>query len=189
MDINQQNQIVEPKKYSSIIKWSLIIGIVIVVNLFINYAISLVYESPKFENYCKQEQVVKEITAQKECVDVGGQWNPNVSYVAPVKGEVAQPAGYCDQQFTCRNEYDKVNKVYERNVFIILVAFGIALVAGSFALAFNWILSVAASMAGILSIIIASIRYWGEADNWLRVLILFVALCSLIYFAVRKFKD
>ncbi len=186
----EQNQITEPKKYSSIIKWSLIIGIVIVVNLFINYAISLVYESPKFENYCKQEQVVKEITAQKECVDVGGQWNPNVSYVAPVKSEVvSQPAGYCDQQFTCRTEYDKANKIYERNIFIILVAFGIALVAGSFALAFNWILSVSASMAGILSIIIASIRYWGEADNWLRVLILFIALCFLIYFAVKKFKN
>lgn len=189
MDLNQTNVVAEPKKYSAIIKWSLIIGIVIVINLFINYAISLVYESPKFEDYCQQEQVIREITVQKECVDVGGQWNPNIYYSMPVKGELVQPAGYCDQQFTCRTEYEKVSRVYERNIFVILVTLGILLVAGSFALAFNWILSVSASMAGILSIIIASIRYWSEADNWLRVLILFVALCALIYFAVRKFKD
>lgn len=180
----------ENQKYSSIIKWSLIVGIVIVINLFINYAISLVYEAPDYNTYCPQTQVVKEITDQKTCVDTGGQWNPNTSYVPAAKGSVAlEPIGYCDQQFTCRNEYDKVSKVYERNIFVILVIFGIALVAGSFALAFNWILSVSASMAGILSVIIASIRYWGEADNWLRVLILFVALCALIYFAVRKFKE
>jgi hypothetical protein len=183
------NQEVQPKKYSSIIKWSLIIGIVIVVNLFINYAISLVYESPKFENYCKQEQIIEEINTQTACVAKGGQWNANYYKGEPTDNIKLIPAGYCDQQFTCRTEYEKVNKIYERNIFIILVSFGIILVAGSFALAFNWILSVSAAMAGILSIIIASIRYWSEADNWLRVIILFVALCALIYFAVKKFKD
>jgi hypothetical protein len=181
-------QNIEPKKYSPIIKWSLIIGIVIVINLFFNYAISLVYDAPKYDNYCKQEQVIKQISTQQECTAVGGQWNPNVQYGVPVKGDYP-PEGYCDQQFTCRSEYDVDRKAYERNVFVTLVVLGIILVAGSFALVFNWILSVSASMGGILSIIIASIRYWAEADNWLRVIILFVALCALIYFAVRKFKD
>lgn len=178
----------EPKKYSSIIKWSLIIGIVIVVNLFINYAISLVYESPKYENFCKQEQVINEVATQDACIAEGGQWDANYYGKPVIVGETV-PAGYCNLQFTCNNEYEVVRKVYERNIFIILVTLGITLVAGSFALAFNWILSVSASMAGILSIIIASMRYWGEADNWLRVIILFVALCALIYFAIRKFKD
>jgi len=182
------NQEVQPKKYSSIIKWSLIIGIVIVVNLFINYAISMVYESPKYENYCKQEQVIEAVTTQDVCLTKGGQWNQN-TYMDPVIVGKTIANGSCDLQFTCRTEYDNASKVYERNIFIILVSFGIILVAGSFALAFNWILSVSAAMAGILSIIIASVRYWSEADNWLRVLILFIALCALIYFAVRKFKD
>ena len=185
----EPNQTVEPRKYSAIIKWSLIIGIVIVINLFINYAISLVYESPKFENYCKQEQVIKEITIQKECVDIGGQWNPNYYKGEPTDNIKLIPAGYCDQQFTCRTEYEADRKAYERNVFVTLVVLGIILVAASFALVFNWILSVSASMGGILSIIIASMRYWSEADNWLRVVILFVALCALIYFAVKKFKE
>jgi hypothetical protein len=188
MDINQQNQTVEPKKYSAIIKWALIIGIVIVINLFINYAISMVYESPKYENYCKQEQVISPVTNQDACVAQGGQWDANY-YGKPLMENETLPAGYCNLQFTCNNEYEAVRKVYERNIFVALVTLGIILVAGSFALAFNWILSVSSAMAGILSIIIASMRYWGEADNWLRVIILFIALCALIYFAVRKFKN
>jgi hypothetical protein len=188
MDQNQTNEVVQPKKYSSIIKWSLIIGIVIVINLFFNYAISLIYDAPQYDEYCKQEQVIKEINNQTECVAEGGQWNANY-YGKPIPVGETMVAGYCDQQFTCRTEYEADRKVYERNVFVTLVILGILLVAGSFALAFNWILSVSASMGGILSVIIASVRYWAEADNWLRVIILFVALCALIYFAVRKFKD
>jgi hypothetical protein len=167
---------------------------VIVINLFFNYAISLVYDAPQYDEYCKQEQVIKEITNQKTCVDTGGQWNANISGLE-ADGEISQPAelrvvkGYCDQQFKCRTEFEADRKVYERNVFVTLTVLGIVLVGASFALVFNWILSVSASMGGILSIIIASIRYWAEADNWLRVVILFVALCVLIYFAAKKFKN
>jgi len=181
-------QNVEPKKYSPIIKWSLIIGIVIVINLFFNYVISLVYNEPKFENFCKQEQVINAVTTKEACVAQGGQWDENY-YGKPVSVGETLPAGYCNLQFTCSTEYQDVMKIYERNVFITLVTLGIILVAGSFTLSFNWILSVSSSMGGILSIIIASIRYWEQADNWLRVIILFAALVALIFFAVRKFKD
>ncbi len=187
METNENNASGSPKKYSAIIKWSLIIGIVIVINLFINYAISLIYNAPQYDQYCKQERVINNVATEEACLADGGQWDANY-YGKPVPNET-EPAGYCNLQFTCSNEFQAVRKVYERNVFVTLVVLGIILVAGSFALAFNWILSVSASMGGILSIIIASMRYWSEADNWLRVIILFVALCALIYFAVRKFND
>ena len=188
MEMNQENQTVQPKKYSSILKWSLIVGIVIVVNMFFNYTISLVYSAPQYEDYCKTTQVIEAITNKDACITKGGQWNEN-SYMEPAIVGKTIVNGSCDLQYTCRNEYDTAYKTYERNIFIILVVLGIILVSGSFALAFNWILSVSASMAGILSIIIASMRYWSAADNWLRVVILFVALVALIYFAVRKFQD
>ena len=156
--------------------------------MFFNYAISLVYSSPQYDNYCKPTQVIEAVTAQDVCLAKGGQWNQN-TYMDPTVVGKTIANGSCDQQFTCRNEYDSASKVYERNIFVILVVLGIILVAGSFALAFSWILSVSASMGGILSIIIASMRYWSAADNWLRVIILFFALVALVYFAVRKFKD
>lgn len=188
----ETNEIVVPK-YSPVLKWSLVIGIVIVLNLFFNYLISLVYKSPDFNVYCPQTQVVKEITDQKTCVDAGGQWNPNTAYVpvskAPGLVTPAEPMGYCDQQFTCRTKFEADNKTYERNVFIALVLIGIIIFGLSFALAFNWILSVSFSMGGILSIIIASIRYWSNADNLIRVIILFLALAALVYYAIKKFKN
>lgn len=180
---------VEPKKYSSVIKWSLIVGIVIVINLFLNYAISLVYSEPDYNDYCKQQQVVEMVSTQEACVAQGGQWNGNVYGDKSIVQDVAAPKGYCDLDYTCRTKHQDDLKVYNRNIFIVLVAIGVVLVALSFVLAFNWILSVAFSMAGILSIIIASMRYWSDADNLVRVIILFLALVALIYFAIRKFKN
>lgn len=177
----------EQTKYSAVIKWSLVIGIVVLVNMFLNYAVSLVYESPKYENFCPQRQVVDNIGTKDSCVALGGQWNENYYKSPDIKQ--AEPTGYCDPDFTCRKEFEDVSSVYNRNIFIILVAAGVLLLASSFALAFNWILSVSFSMAGILSIIIASMRYWSDADNLLRVIILFLALLALIYFAVKKFKN
>lgn len=175
----------ETQKYPSVIKWSLVVGIVIVTNLFLNYLISLVYTEPKYDDFCKQEQVVSAVETQDACLAVGGQWNANeLNYqTEPAK------KGYCDVYFTCSKKYDEVYSSYNRNVFVALVVAGVLMLAASFALVFNFILSAAFSSAGILSIIIASMRYWQDADNLLRVIILFLALLALIYFAVRKFKN
>ena len=82
---------------SKVLKWSLIIGIVIVLNLFFNYVLSLAYKNPKFEAFCPVSQVIENISTQKQCVDVGGQWNPN-NYAQPIPAEKIAPQGYCDQQ-------------------------------------------------------------------------------------------
>lgn len=184
METNQ----IEPKKYPSIVKWSLIVGIVIVINMFFNYAISLIYSAPQYDQFCKQTQVIEAISTKDACLAKGGQWDENY-YGGPILVGETKPAGSCNLQFTCSNDYNTARTIYEKNVFITLVALGIILVVASFVLSFNWILSVSASMGGLLSIIIASVRYWSEAGNLLRVVILFVALLVLIYFAVRKFKD
>lgn len=178
----------ELKKYSPITKWSLVIGIVIVINLFFNYAISLIYDAPKYEDYCKPEQVIEAVTTKDACVAKGGQWDENYYGKPVVVGETVSP-GYCNLQFTCQNEFEADRQVYERNVFVTLVVLGIILVVVSFILSFNSVLSISASLGGILSVIIASVRYWAEADNWLRVIILFIALVVLIYLAVRRFKN
>lgn len=176
-------------KYSPVVKWSLVIGIVIVVNLFFNYLISLVYTSPDYNNYCKQTQVIAEVNNQEACVAQGGQWNGNDAPQVISPDKTIPVKGYCNLQYTCSNEYQAASKLYNRNIFVALVVLGVILVALSFALAFNVILSVSFAMGGILSIIIASIRYWSDADNLVRVIILFLALAALIYFALKKFKN
>ncbi|MFZ2205759.1 MAG: hypothetical protein WAV23_04185 [Minisyncoccia bacterium] len=178
---------------SKVLKWSLIIGIIIVINMFFNYALSLAYKHPVFETFCpNNSQVLEVVDNQEQCVATGGQWNPNL-YNQPVVvkeiGGKTIPQGYCDQQFICRNNYDSAQKVYDRNVFITLVILGAICVAlGSF-LKSNLLIGMALSLAGVLSFIIASMRYWSSADDLIKVIILAIALAILIGVAVKKFKN
>ena len=178
---------------SKVLKWSLIIGIVVVLNLFFNYALSLVYKNPNYEAFCPTAQVNKVVDNQNACVEQGGQWNENIpspvnTPVSTIKGQTVQ-AGYCNLQFTCQNNYEAAQKVYDRNVFITLVILGALCVAlGSF-FGGNVVISIALSMAGVLSFVIASMRYWSSADDLIKVIILAIALAILIWVAFKKFKN
>ncbi|MDB5188865.1 MAG: protein of unknown function with transrane region [Candidatus Nomurabacteria bacterium] len=174
------------RKHSSVMKWSLIIGIVIVMNLFFNYATSLVYKAPDYAAYFPQTQVVPDITTQQDCIAVGGQWNAQMSSPAPTKAVPAQVTGYCNPDFTKQQQFNAAQKQYDRTIFIILVIVGVlSIVTGS--LVMNEVLSLAFSWGGVLSLFIASLRYWSDANNLLKVLILAVALGSLIWTAIKKF--
>jgi hypothetical protein len=183
----------EPTKHSRILKWSIIVGIVIVLNLFFNYALSLVYKAPEYNDFCPNEQVVNAPTTKDACVAAGGQWTENV-YPPEVRTAPAVPVktpavtGYCNPNYTCQKSFDTASKTYERNVFVALVALGII----SILIAVFWntagIVSIALSLGGVLSILIASVRYWGQAQNVLRVLILAIALIALIWVGVKKFR-
>lgn len=179
------------QKQSVFIKWSLIIGIVIVLNLFFNYASSLIFAEPQYDQFCRQEQVVEQPRDQAACLNTGGQWT---SYATPVTektptGETLSVKGYCDPQFTCRQDYENARKSYDRSIFVTLVILGVLCIGLSMFLKGNNVLGTALSFGGVLSLIIASIRYWSYADNVLKVIILGLALVLLIIIAMRKFKD
>ncbi len=172
-------------QHPQLMKWSLIIGIVIVMNLFFNYAISLVYKAPDYNQYYRQEQVVPVIDNQEDCVAVGGQWNGSSPKPVMVNGE-PESKGYCDPNYTKQQEYNAAMKDYNRSVFIILVILGVVSVVGGTLLS-NAVLSLAFSWGGVLSLFIASVRYWSDANNVLKVLILAVALGALVWTAIKKF--
>lgn len=190
METTNQNMPQSGKK-SSVLKWALVLGIVIVFNLFINYAISLVYAEPA-SPYSSPAQVVPNYTTKESCLAVGGQWTENGNVqgqkVAPAGAGEVVPTGWCDANYTNQKNFDALMKVYQRNVFVILVLSGvIALVVSAFLslevliLGFSW--------GGVLSLIIASMRYWNVADNLVKVLILAFALSALVWVAVKKFKN
>jgi len=172
-----------------IFKWSLIIGIVIVLNLFFNYTLSLVYQEPLYEAFCPNTaQVIEPITEQNECIAKGGQWNGNVyNEISPLEKPISK--GYCDTDFSCRNDFESARNTYDRNVFITLVLLGAICVAIGNFLKSNVLIGIAVSLAGVLSFIVASMRYWGSADNLIKVVILALALAILVWVAMKKFKD
>jgi hypothetical protein len=175
-------------KQSGLLKWALIISIVIVLNLFFNFALSLVYKAPEYVNFCKQTQVTEQITTKEACVAIGGQWDANVPQVKPVSGETTAPTGYCNTQFTCSSDFESANKIYSRNVFIVLVVLGVISLGVGLLFSANAVVSAALSFGGALSFIIASMRYWMYAENYLQVIILGIALGALIYLAIKRFQ-
>lgn len=79
-------------------------------------------------------------------------------------------------------------KVYDRNVFITLVSLGVIIVLLSFVLKNNEVLSSSFAIGGVVSFIVASVRYWGSANDLIKMIILGIALVILIYLAYRKFS-
>ncbi|MEI6420319.1 MAG: hypothetical protein WCO30_01670 [bacterium] len=169
--------------FYNIKKWSLVLAIVIVSNIFFAYAISLVYPAPEYNKFCPQNQVNPALNDELSCTGVGGQWN-----AVPQKTSEGIN-GYCNTEFTCSKKFTDATAPYERNVFITLVLIGaVLLIVGLLTSLGGAILTMALSWSGVLSLVIASIRYWSYASNWLQVLILFLALLTLGYVAVKKFN-
>ncbi|MCC7004764.1 hypothetical protein IT397_02495 [Candidatus Nomurabacteria bacterium] len=190
--LNQQ--VTKSRKNFSILKWLLIVGITVVSNLFFNYAINSLYKEPKFEAYCPQKQLNIQPVDSKVCIAQGGSWTENadtaqVIYPDQPSKVYVQPKGYCDENFTCRKNFDEASKVYNRNVFIILIILGVISLVVGFFLSEITVVSLGLSFGGVLSLIIGSMRYWSDMNDYLRVSVLGVALIALIYLGVKKIKD
>ena len=168
-------------KTKKFLKWPLIIGIAIILNLFFAYAIKVIYPGQEREDFCPREQKIERITNAESCIQKGGQWDD--SFVGP------EERGYCNQDFTCSQSYQEFREVYERNVFMILVVLGVISLGISFLTGVNQVLATSFSFGGVLTFVVASLRYWELAQDWLHLLILGLALATLIWLGVKKFKD
>ena len=186
------------KKGKSFFKWILVAGLVIVINLFFAYAIDVFYKEPKFENFCKNEQVRPLVKTQDECITKGGQWTetpPREAYMiekgvsVPVTSVDGEITGYCNEYFTCQKSYEDARGVYTRNVFVILVLLGVALVIGSYFISTYGAVSLGFALAGVVSLIIGTTRYWSDMDDRLRVVVLGLALVALVWYGVKKFRE
>lgn len=180
----------------NILKWALIVGIIIVLNLFFHFATQLVYKAPQYEDFCQTKQVNVQPGTQEACLAAGGSWSEGPAD-KPMPASIdrdgnvmpASANSYCDIFFTCQKNFETVNNLYRRNVFLVLVVLGLlSLVGGLAVMATNEVISLGLSYGGVLSFIIASIQYWSAMDDYLRVIILGVALIVLIWLGVKKFK-
>jgi hypothetical protein len=170
---------------NKILKWSLVLAIVIVANLFFNYSLSLIFNGPNYDEFCSFEKTSKVINDKATCESSDGIWNPNQFPKSPE----FQLEGYCDLNSKCNNAFQEATKVYEKKVFISLVIIGAVVLIASAFLVGNVVLGAALPLVAVLDLIIASIRYWQYSDELLKVCILFIALVALVYLAIKKFKE
>lgn len=178
-----------PTKSGKVVHVSIIVAIVIVMNMFFNYSVSLIFSEPVSSDYFKTSQVVEPLTTKESCLKVGGQWNGGEEYTNPKDKSmpVSSYSPYCNENYTNQINFDKAVASYSQKVFIVLISLGIIslIVAGFITIQ---ILSIAFAWGGVLSLIIASMRYWSVADNIAKVVILAIALGLLIWLAIKKFN-
>lgn len=173
------------KTVSSLIKWAFAAAFIIITNLFFYYAISFVSPEPKMDRYCPIQ--TEQYMNAEMCVDAGGQWeNFKLSpkeITESVKNDT--PTGWCDAEFTCRQEFDAVNSIYNKNVFIVMIAISIAMIVGGVFISVE-VLSIGMVWSGVLALLIATIRYWSDANNLMKVIILGIGIGVLTWLAVKK---
>lgn len=174
-------------KGKGVFKWALSVGIIVILNLFFAVAIQTVTPEPKWDEYCVQQQVRPVLDSEASCVAVGGQWNPPVPSPKPIAGET--PVGYCNEFFTCQMEYEDARVSYAQNVFIALIVLGALSIVAGFMLRVSPAVSAGLSYGGVLTFIIASVRYWEAAGDLVRLAIVGLALIALIAIGVKKFKE
>lgn len=162
-------------KTTTALRWALILGIIIILNLFFNYAISLVYDAPDRDKYFS-------VNTESECMEIGGEWNQFEDRGLSSAGEIA---GYCNAD----EVYREAREPYERNVFIALVVLGVLSLGVGVFVSGAPAVATGLSFGGVLSLVIGSLRYWSSADDIIRLLILAIALALLIWLGITKFKD
>lgn len=169
------------------VRWAVMLGIVIALNLFFVVARALVIPEPQYDDYCPTR--LQPAVTQSACEAQDGVWvetptDPSVTAVVK-----PNPEGYCDLYQKCQPVYDEARKQYEMYAFITMMALGIlSLIAGVIPMGSS-IVSSGLSYGGVLALIIAAGSYWNEAGNLLKLGMSVVALIALIYIGIKRFRD
>ncbi len=175
------------RTHPKFVRWALMLGIVIILNIFFFEMVALIMPTPEYDAFCPMTQIVDSYDSQDSCLAVGGQWTAT-PVIKPVPN-VPQPVGYCDPQYTCRAQFSDAQETHSRNAFIAFVVLGVlALVAGVVPIGSS-IVSSGLSYGGVVALIVGSAQYWGNANVWIRFAIALIGLIALLYIGWRQFRD
>jgi len=175
------------------VRWAVMLGIVIVLNVFFMVVRSFAFPEPQYNNFCP-ETPAPAPTTEQSCVTAGGSWTGTSPTVAPVPTQINNGTptpvdGYCDTTTKCNAAYEAADAQYQMKGFVVLVGLGLlAIIIGVLPLGSS-IVSTGLSYGGVLSFVIASAQYWSDAGNWLRLVISVIALAVLIFIGFKRFKD
>jgi hypothetical protein len=174
------------QQHPKFVRWALMIGIVVILNVFFSVVLALAYPAPKYEDFCPTSLKVSPTDAAT-CDGQGGIWTEYSPEDAPESGP--KTTGYCDMYAKCQKPFQAANEQHALYAFVLTIGLGlIALVAGLIPLGSS-IVSSGLSYGGVLAFIIGSAQYWGTAGNWIRLAIATAGLIALLYIGWRRFRD
>jgi uncharacterized membrane protein len=140
------------------------IAIAIIFLMFCVFGTKLIYDSPKYEDYCDYDKIYP--TANDKI-------NLNDSEIQ------AQEKMYME----CSENYDLANKDYSKNMFVISLIFGIFVIIFCTIFINTNSISGGLMLGSLMFIISGTGRYWNYMDDVMRFIILGIALGVLIYAA------
>ena len=161
----------------------LAIAIAVVFIFFVVYGISTFHAAPEIDDFCEGITYRTDVDSCPPSPDSG--LRP-----VPVDKEC-----YCDNQERCteknperdkcEEEYDEERSKYELVVFIVMTVVGLAVIIASFFIG-NAAMSSGLMGGGILSIFVGAVRNWGNFQDWMRFILLGIALAALIWVSYKK---
>jgi uncharacterized membrane protein len=145
------------------------------------------YPQPVLNQFCPA--IPQTYTDAQSCVQNGGQWTNYELTPTEITTDIqsGQALGTCNANFTCENNFAHAQNLYNRNAFIILIVLSLViLIVGIFipvevlSLGFTW--------GGALSLVIATLEYWSDANNTIKFVILIIILVFLIWVGTKRFR-
>lgn len=178
-----------PPQHPKFVRWALMIGIVVILNIFFSVVLALAYPAPRYEDFCPVQPTVAPMNAAT-CDAQGGIWTEyapgTVRGASPV---VTTTSGYCDMSAKCQIPYQSASDQHELYAFVLMTGLGIlSLLLGLVPIGSS-IVSSGLSYGGVLALVIGSAEYWGSAGNWIRLLITTAGLFALLFIGWRRFRD
>lgn len=181
-------------KQPKFVRWAVMLGIVVALNIFFFVATSLLFPQVKYEDFCPVNQPSP--ATESSCTTMGGVWNPTVDSGAvpanPTGGSLTPytyPTGYCDFTTKCQKPYEAASADRQMKVFVLMVGFGVlSIIVGVLPLGSS-IVSTGLSYGGVLALVLGAAQYWSEAGNFLKLGISGIALLALIFIGLKRFRD
>lgn len=178
---------------------NLILGAIIAVIfvMFCAYGTNLAYKSPKYENFCNTTSMYRSDIPQKIMPQNCTNWqamevvrsncyNQNGFPISEYDSNGCEKSITCS---TCNQDFQKADEIYSKNLFIISIVIGVIVIIISFLMLQVPAVAGGLMLGSLFYILYGTARYWGFMNDWLRFIILGVALVVLIgiaYYAARR---
>ena len=156
---------------------SIVIAIVLI--SFVIYLKESVYPGPEWDDYCGEVRGPKFARGFEEPVEIINQTSCEEEEGAKWRN------GYCDYNYQCQKEYDKVEEKNNLVVFLVAVPAGLISIGVGIALALPSV-SFGLLLGGVILTFVGTVSYWDNFSNWIRVIILGIVLAVLIWLGYKK---
>ena len=160
-----------------------ILVIAVLFTMLINVSHDAVYPQPEYNDFCRDNYPKAMRIQPEQC--------PDIQTVECARGQTAYrydakgcpSEAYCE---TCNEELQQAQERYSIVVFIVSAITGlVALVVGLHVNLNEWIGS-GFLLGGLLTILVGTIRYFGEMGRYVRPVVILFELVLVVYLTYKK---